>query len=166
MGFGKLSWLIREPPFHVLPRLRDRDWLARQPQFYWLTNSGYGSQVQRPIAVGQSLDYRFDVALPKVPLAPNARLRVVCEQSLAGARLAASVNGHPLEPSGDLTPPSGYVYDPLLGAMNRRRAWVCPSGLLHDGWNIVRITVEKAGGKVTPDWLDLAIPVAEGHKSS
>jgi hypothetical protein len=122
--------------------------------------------VQRPIEVGRSLDYRFDVALPKVPLAPNARLRVVCEQSLAGVQLAALVNGHWLRSSGDLAPPFGYAYDRLLGAMEKRRAWVCPSGLLHDGWNTVRIAVEKAGGKVMPEWLDLAIPCAEGQKSS
>ncbi len=165
MGFGKQSWLVREPPFHVLPRLRDRAWLARQPQFYWLANSGYGNQVQRPIAAGRSLDYRFDVALPKVPLAPNARLRVVCEQSLAGARLAASMNGHRLESTADVAPPFAYAYDRLLGAKEKRWAWLCPSGLLHDGWNTVRITVEKAAAKtITPEWLDLAVACAEGPK--
>ena len=34
---------------------------------------------------------------------------------------------------------------------------MCPSGLLHNGLNIVRITVEKAMESVTPEWLDLAI---------
>ena len=38
----------------------------------------------------------------------------------------------------------------MLGPMEQRRAWMCPSGLLHNGWNIVRITVEKAGGERHP----------------
>jgi len=157
MGHGNLSWLVREPPFHVLPKLRDRDWLARQPQLYWLAPWAYGKQVQRPITVGHSGEYRFDLALPKSPLAPTARLRVICRQPLSDVRLAASVNGHPLESTRDLAPPLSYAYDAMLGAMEQRRAWVCPSGLLHNGLNIVRITVEKAMGSVTPEWLDLAI---------
>ena len=157
MGHGDLSWLVREPPFHVLPKLRDRDWLARQPQLYWLAPWAYGKQVQRPIKVGQSGEYRFDLALPKSPLAPTARLRAICRQPLPDVRLAASVNGHPLESTDDLAPPLGYAYDAMLGAMEQRRAWVCPSGLLRDGSNIVRITVEMATESITPEWLDLAI---------
>ena len=105
------------------------------------------------------------MAAPLIFSGDNARLRVVCEQSLAGVQLAALVNGHWLRSSGDLAPPFGYAYDRLLGG-GRRRAWVCPSGLLHNGWNTVRIAVEKAGGKMMPEWLDLAIPCAEGQKSS
>ena len=161
MGHGKLAWLVREPPFHVLPKLRDRAWLARQPQLYWLAPWVYGKQVQRPIAAGQSGDYRFDLALPNVPLVSPARLRVVCSQPLTNVALAASVNGCPLESTTDLAAPHGYAYDAMLGALDKRRAWICPSGLLRDGPNIVRITVEKAASSVTPEWLDLAIGPSE-----
>jgi hypothetical protein len=161
LGHGNLAWLVREPPFHVLPKLRDRDWLSRQPQLYWLAPWVYGKQVQRPIATGQSGVYHFDLALPKGPLVSTARLRAVCSQPLTDVRLAASVNGRPLESTTDLAPPQGYAYDGMLGALEKRRAWICPSDLLSDGPNIVRITVEKATSSVTPEWLDLAISPSE-----
>ena len=28
MGGGDLAWLVREPPFHVFPKLLDREWLC------------------------------------------------------------------------------------------------------------------------------------------
>ena len=157
MGKGELSWLVREPPFHVLPKLRDQDWLAQQPQLYWLAPWIYGKQVQRPINAGQSADYRFDLALPKRPLGPNARLRVVYNRPPGDAKLTATTNGTRLEPTSDQRPPFGYAYDTLLATAEHRRAWICPSGLLHDGLNTVRITSEKAAGTVRPEWMDLAI---------
>ena len=90
---------------------------SRQPQLYWLAPWAYDKQVQRPIKVGQSGAYRFDLALPKSPLAPTARLRVICRQPLSDVRLAASVNGHPLDLTRDLAPPLGYAYDAMLGPM-------------------------------------------------
>ena len=157
MGSGPLSWLVREPPFHVLPKLLDRDWLSRQPQLYWIAPWPYLRQVRHPIEAGSSGDYRFDVALPKRTLEPEARLRVVCKQPIGDAALVASVNGTRVEPTAEAGPPFDYPYDRLLGGHEHRRAWVCPSGLLREGINTVRIRLDQATGSVMPVWLDLAV---------
>ena len=157
MGGGLLSWLVREPPFHVLPKLLDRAWLAQQPQFYWLGPWMYLNQVQRPIEPGRSLEYRLDVVRPKRALGPHVRLRVVCSQSLAGVQLAAAVNETAGEPDRDVGSPFGYAYDRLLGEHEHRRAWLFPGGSLRDGVNTVRITLQQAAARVTPVWLDLAL---------
>jgi len=157
MGRGHLEWLVREPPFHVLPKLRDREWLSRQPQLYWMAPWAYLSQVRRPIEAGRSVDYRFDVALPKRELQPTARLRVVCKRRVGDAALMARVNGSRIQPTEDVGPPFDYPYDRLLGGREHRRAWNCPSGLLREGLNTVRITLDQDDGKVTPVWLDLAL---------
>jgi hypothetical protein len=157
MGGGRLSWLVREPPFHVLPRLVDREWLAKQPQLYWLAPWNYLKQVQRPIEPGRSADFRVDAARPKRVLDPSVRLRVICSGPLAGVQLAAVLNDTAGEPTTDVGPPFGYPYDSLLGEHERRRAWVFPSGSLRDGINAVRITLQQAAAPVTPVWLDLAL---------
>ena len=157
MGSGDLAWLVREPPFHVLPKLLDREWLSRQPQFYWSAPWPYLQQVRHPIEAGSSRDYRFDVALPKRTLGPQARLRVVCKQPIGDASLVAFVNGTRIDPTEEVGPPFDYPYDRLLGEHEHRRAWNCPSGLLRDGKNTVRIALDQATGSVMPVWLDLAV---------
>jgi hypothetical protein len=157
MGGGHLAWLVREPPFHVLPKLLERDWLSRQPQFYWSGPWPYLRQVRHPIEAGSSGNYRIDIALPNRTLGPHARLRVVCKNPLGDATLVASMNGTRIEPTQDIGPPFDYPYDRLLGENEHRRAWDCPSGLLREGINVVRITLERASGSVMPLWLDLAV---------
>ena len=157
MGSGDLAWLVREPPFHVLPKLLDREWLARQPQFYWSAPWSYLQQVRQPIEAGSSRDYRFDIALPKRTLGPQARLRVVCNQPIVDVSLVAFVNGTRVDPTDEVGPPFDYPYDRLLGEHELRRAWNCPSGLLRDGENTVRVAMDQATGSVMPLWVDLAI---------
>ena len=157
MGGGDLAWLVREPPFHVLPKLLDREWLSRQPQFYWSAPWTYLPQVRQKIEAGKSRDYRFDIALPKRTLGPQARLRVVCNQPLADVSLAAFVNGTRVEPTDEVGAPFDYPYDRLLGERELRRAWNCPSGLLRDGTNTIQLTLDQATGSVVPVWVDLAV---------
>ena len=38
-----------------------------------------------------------------------------------------------------------------------RRAWNCPSGLLRDGGNTVRVAMDQATGSILPVWVDLAV---------
>jgi len=158
MGSGDLAWLVREPPFHVLPKLLDREWLSRQPQFYWSAPWPYLQQVRHPIEAGSSRDYRFDVALPNRTLGPQARLRVVCNQPIVDAWLVAFVNDTRIDPTEEVGLPFDYPYDRLLGKHELRRVWSCPSGLVRDGTNIVRVTLDQTTGSVLPVWLDLAVP--------
>jgi hypothetical protein len=157
MGSGNLAWLVREPPFHVLLKLLDREWLSRQPQFYWSAPWPYLRQVRHPIEAGSSRDYRFDIALPRRTLGPQARLRVVCKHPIGDAALLAFLNGTRMDPTKEVGPPFDYPYDRLLGEHEHRRAWSCPSGLLRDGTNTVRVALDQAEGSVMPLWLDLAV---------
>ncbi len=157
MGKGDLSWLVREPPLHVLPKLIDRDWLSRQPQCYWLAPWSYLRQVDRRLEAGKPLDYHFDLALPKRELPPTVRLRVVCRRPLGDIALTAAFNGTQLKPVADVASPCDYPYDRLLGERDRRRAWDCPASLLREGQNTVRLALDTSAGSVTPVWLDLAI---------
>jgi hypothetical protein len=148
---------VREPPFHVLPKLLDRGWLSRQPQFYWSAPWTYLPQVRQKIEASKSRDYRFDIALPKLTTEPRARLRVVCNQPLVDVSLEAFVNGTRVDPTDEVGAPFDYPYDRLLGERELRRAWNCPSGLLRDGTNTIQLALDQATGSVVPVWLDLAV---------
>jgi len=158
MGTEPLDWLKREPPFDVLPTLRQPVWLAKQPQLYWLGRWTYVSEIGGSIAPAQSRDYQFDIALPQRSLADQVPLRVVCAEPLpSNAELEAELNGKPLEANGDTSSPYNYAYDRLLGPTTHRRAWSCPSTLLRNGMNTVRLSLKGTEVAVRPEWLDLAV---------
>lgn len=158
MGSGAMTWLIQEPPFHVLPKLRDRDWLSHQPQRYWLAPWNYLNQMQRPLKPGAAVDLRLDLALPRRKLASSARLRLICSPSVAASQLVLAANGTPLEPVPATVPSSlEYPYDRLLGDSANWRIWNCPVELLREGINTFRVTRSPGGDVVFPKWLDLLL---------
>ena len=82
---------------------------------------------------------------------------MVCEQPIGNAASLAFFNGTRIDSTDEVDPPFDYPYDRLLGGHEHRRAWSGPSGLLRDGINTVRITLDQATGSVMPLWLDLAV---------
>ena len=156
-GGRQLPWIEREPPFHLLPRLRDPEWLAKQPQYYWLAPWSYFTQVRRPIEPGKAGTYRFDVALPHRELQPAARLRLHTRDPLGDAELAVQLNRTDLEPTDDAGPLLDNPYDRMLSDAPRRRAYTVPTKLLRNGANTVRVTLKTAKAAIKIAWLDMAV---------
>ncbi|MFW6162484.1 MAG: hypothetical protein ACODAJ_06915 [Planctomycetota bacterium] len=155
-GGEKLPWLRREPPFHILPHLREREWLAQQPQYYWLAQWVYGRQVRKTIEPGAAATFRFDVALPRRDLAEATRLRVHAHRPIEGD-LAAAFNGTALEPTDETGPLLDNPYDRMISDAPRRRAWRLPTALGRNGRNQLRVAVSKDGRAVTLVWIDFAV---------
>jgi len=156
-GGDQQPWIEREPPFHLLPRLRDPEWLAKQAQTYWLAPWVYFTQVRRPIEPGKARSYRLDIALPQRTLKPAARLRLHTQNPFGDAALAVTFNGTALEPTDDVGPLLDNPYDRMLSDAPRRRAYTVPTKLLRDGINTVRVTLKQAKKAIKIMWLDLAV---------
>ena len=64
---------FNEPPFHVLPKLSQPDWLARQPQWYFLSAgpSKPPAHAQLPVVVKSARTVTFTLA-DGAHRAPNA----------------------------------------------------------------------------------------------
>jgi len=151
------EWLEREPPFHVLPHLRDPEWLARQPQHYWLGQWSYLNQLSRRIEPGATRTFRFDVALPEHQLQTTTRLRLHAEDPIDDAEMTVEFNGVELQPTADT---SGFLdnpYDRMLSDAPRRRAWLLPLDLVRNGINEVRVTLAKGKQPVKVTWMDMAV---------
>ncbi len=157
-GGGKgFEWLVREPPFHVLPRLRDPAWLSRQPQYYWLGQWTYLSQLNRKIEPGTERSFRFDIALPERELAESTRLRVHSEDPIDTAQLTVRFNDVELEPTDDTSPFLDNPYDRMISDGPRRRAWTLTQSLLRDGDNDLTVALGEGGESVRFTWIDLAV---------
>jgi len=153
---------FNEPPFHVLPHLGDRAWLARQPQ-HWFLASGWQHPFEkehvlpRKLAAGQTAAFTLDLA----PSAGVTRLRVQGESSLDKSRWRTRLNGVELAPTSDVSEPYPNPYPPLLGKPDEVRAWLVPAGLLRDGPNRIEFTLQT-GRSAQLAFLDLAANPVQG----
>ena len=145
-----------EPPFHVLPRLSDPDWLAKQQQYYWLSVWSYNNQIPKAIKPDKPATFVLDLAPPEQPKVETGRLRVHTEKPLGGAELGVKMNGTVLEPTDDVSAFYGNPDDGVISELSRRRAWACPVGILRDGLNELEVTV-AATDSVNVIWIDLAV---------
>ncbi len=142
-----------EPPFHVIPRLRDRKWLAAQPQWNVLAKQSNHPQLPRTFEDGQSHAFTID-------LAPAGRrdglLRVRTLQPLYG-EWAVKINGTALAPAGYVEKPLPNAYSTALGTAAEHRCFQCPRKLLREGLNELTLTL-KGGGPATVEYMDLVLP--------
>lgn len=149
-----------EPPFHVLKRLGDRQWLARQPQSYLLSKAWQNV----PLIGRQPLPQTFAKGRTQVfelDLAPAAGRNdgVFRLRSLQGAedrRWRVKINSTELERR-------EYVAHPLpdrYNAPGNSKEWACfrcPRNAVRPGMNQISVTLEE-GEPATVEYLDLALP--------
>ncbi|HUT32913.1 MAG TPA: hypothetical protein VNE39_05495, partial [Planctomycetota bacterium] len=148
--------VVCEPPFHVLARLADRAWLARQPQYYWLAPSVFYSQLPKRLQQGKPERVQLDLAPPKAPEQPDARLRIHAQTPLGEAEVSVKVNGTLLKRTDDASAFYGNPFDGMMSDPPRRRAWSCPVSLLRDGLNDVEVALASKG-PLQLNILDLAV---------
>ena len=167
---------VTEPPFHVLPRLNDLPFLARQSQYYMLSHTYYLRQLPREIAAGQAKTFELDMtrrapdpagdatpdeiatALKGGPSENGGRLRLHCDRALAAEdEIVVRFNDAALEPCADASRFFGNPFDPMISPAGHRRAWRLPPELVREGRNTVQ--VELAQGKSFKlVYLDIGIP--------
>lgn len=147
---------VREPPFQVLARMTNREWLAEQSQDYFLAKGSYYSQLPVQLAQGKAYVLEMDLAPPKRPRSASARLRVHTAAPVAGARVHVTVNGTSLEPTADVSAFYGNPYDGMISPPDCRLAWSCPTACLKDGLNHLALQCDSPQG-IRVIFVDLAV---------
>jgi hypothetical protein len=150
-----------EPPFHVLPHLRDPAWLARQPQWYFSAalskkvKSGY-----RPLPflfeVGKSREFSLEMA-PTPSQTHDGLLRLMAEAKMPDRAWEVTVNGLPLAPSPFVRKPIDHPYEGYLGEPGEYACFACPRTAVREGTNAVQVTL-KQGDPTKLIYLDLVLP--------
>lgn len=151
-----------DPPFHVLARLKDPAWVARQPQHYFLSNAttppAGSSQFSRNRRLSPSKPGTFliDAAPPTGGWTKDGRLRVQSLAPITPRTLGVSFNGTPLQATTDVSEPYPSPYQDGLGNEQTLRAWIVPKELLKDGMNRIEISSDQ-GTPLELTFIDLAI---------
>ena len=156
---------FNEPPFHVLPRLGDPAWLAKQPQHYILTPGWHSwngviqsvpTSLPHTLEAGETHRIPLDLAPPINGWSTDARLRLQTEDALNGQSLTVAFNGTVLTAAEDIREPYPSPYTPLLGDETTLRGWTVPRQLLREGPNAIDVTLE-AGENIRLLVADLAV---------
>ena len=152
----------REPPFHILDRMRDREWVARQPQHYFTTRYGNfdwpalmrsrGRELKRD----RPMHITLDMAPPTGGWQSGGRLRVQAKDAFGDRSLSVQFNGTALEPTSNVSEPYANPYPDGLAAPEALRAWTVPAKLLNDGPNTIEIHMVQ-GEPLLLSFVDVAV---------
>ena len=152
---------FHEPPFHVFEHLGDPDWLASQPQHYFLAtgwNDPFRSEkpIPRTVHPGEEARFALDLAPPADGWSEGGRLRIQSAETMRDHAWTAKLNGRQLGGVDDVSEPYPNPYPSLLGEPEQLRAWGIPADALENGSNVLEFKLET-GSPVTIIYLDLAL---------
>jgi len=151
-----------EPPFGVLGRMRDREWVARQPQHYFTTRHGnfdWPALMRsrgRDLKRDRPIQITLDMAPPTGGWQSGGRLRVQAKDAFGDRDLSVQLNGTTLKPTPDVSEPYANPYPDGLAVPAALRAWTVPAELLKDGPNTIDIRMVQ-GEPLLLSFVDVAV---------
>jgi hypothetical protein len=152
---------FNEPPFHVFSHAGDAEWLAKQPQHYFIgiNWSPYDKKNALPKTLSgrQSATFTLDMAPPAGGWKKGGRFRIQSEADFGGTQFKAALNGRELEQTQDCSEPYPTPYTNCLGTPQNLRAWLVKSEMLIDGDNKVEVTMISGDNKVKLVFLDFGL---------
>jgi hypothetical protein len=161
--YRNLGEVPQVPPFAVLTRLKDRAWLARQPQHYFLSSSGNPPSGpsrftrNRRLMPGRGAQFELDMASSSSGWKKTGRLRLELTAPWADRDAEVRINGRQLLPDIDVSDPYSTPFaSPQRNNGTLLRAWLVPPELLKDGQNRIEVLLKK-GDAAEIRFLDLAV---------
>jgi hypothetical protein len=151
---------FNEPPFHVLPKLNDRAWLARQPQWYFL--AGIPSRpptAKRALPVQLAAGGHRKFSLRMAPTEHQTRdglLRLMSDEAIVPRRWQVEFNGIRLAATDFVRKPIDHPYEGHLGEPEHYACYICPRSAVRAGANEVHVMLDGSGpGKLI--YLDVVL---------
>ncbi len=160
--YRNLGGKPQEPPFDVLAKLKDRDWLARQPQHYFLSMSGNPPSApseftrQRRLTPGKTSVLNLDLAPPAAGWQHAAQLCLELTEPWGAREMEIALNGQVLarieKPTQSVTSP-----DQPDRPVENVRTWAVPVKLLREGTNRIEVKL-RTGTPAEMRLLELLAP--------
>jgi hypothetical protein len=152
---------FNEPPFHVLPRLSQPDWLARQPQSYFLAAgpskpATAAAQLPALVKPGQTLKLELSM-FPTSHQFDDGILRIMAQDRMPDGAWQVILNGAPLEPRPFIAKPLDHPYESFLGTAEQYACFICPRSAVQVGRNSISVT-RSEGHAAKLIYLDCVLP--------
>lgn len=154
---------FHEPPFHVLKQVADRDFVARQPHWYFLSEGRrdpvLGDEKQLPALIQRNASQRFTLlAAPTEHHRTDGLLRFRSPEDISDRKIEAKLNGQALKRTPFVAKPIDHPYDVWLGAPGEFACFHVPRDLVKPGKNEIDFLL-TGGIRVKLQYLDLALPI-------
>ena len=150
-----------EPPFHVMSRITDMEWLAEQPQWYFVDDhafcyaqSSYRGMLPKEFSEGASHTFSLDLAPTAILKTGILRLMTVDDSS--ECKWEVTMNGKPLDAIEFVRNPLPNPYSEAQGDEKQYACFNCPVECLRDGVNEMDVKL-IAGPQVNLRYLDLVL---------
>jgi len=152
---------FNEPPFHVLEHLDEPQWLARQPQWYFLAKVPDAPKTgNRPLPkrlkTKESCTFALDL-YPTDAHTKNGILRLMTEKDSGGRQWTVILNGQTLEPTSFVDKPIDHPYDPGRGNPEQYACFTCPRSAVLSGRNQLTVSLDQ-GNEAVITYVDLVLP--------
>ena len=150
---------FNEPPFHVIRHLADPEWLAKQPQWYFLAENWFTKsmgQLPARFEKGDARTFELDMA-PTEHQSTDGIFRLMTAEDISDRQWMAKVNGTTLEPISYVHKPLTHPYESGMGGQATYACFKCPRRLVRDGINKIALILED-GRPATLRYWDLVLP--------
>ena len=145
---------FNEPPFGVLPHLKDPAYLAKQPQNFYLGRA-WKTPLPRRFKPGETYSWTLDMA--PHPGRAEALLRLQTAEDSQACRWQVTVNELPVTPTAFVRMPFPEPYEGGLGEADQYHCYAVPRQVLKDGGNVLAVTLVD-GGPVNLQYLEVTVP--------
>lgn len=145
-----------EPPFHVIRRLADRDWLTNTGErYYFLTSTendreAVAFDLPQEFAPGSTHTLTMRTLECDAGRTGRLTLRLHSLAPLPQTRWCVRLNGRDLEPVADVDEPGTQPYEGLLGTPECRKCFTGSADALIGGTN--HVEVKLASGESATIW--------------
>lgn len=153
---------FHEPPFEVLEKIDDRDFVARQPQWYFLSagrNDPVLGEKLLPALIQRNPPMTFTMQMAPTGLhTKDGLLRFRSSEDISDREIEVKLNGTKLEPAPFEAKPIDHPYDVWLGEPEEFVSFIVPRELVETGANEIEFLL-KGGIRVKLSYLDLTLPI-------
>lgn len=150
---------FNEPPFEVIGNVRDRDFIDRAPEHFFIARGWReaGTQLDNPLTTNES--HALTIYLTeKDRTDSNYRVRIISTSSFEGVKVSLFVGGVAAIASDDISEPyaEDNDYPSLHGTNDNSRAFIVPGTLLKGGLNELTLLFESENtDKLMIEYLDI-----------
>ena len=170
-NFPYYRFLKKEPPWHVFRKFKDKKWLSKQDQLYWMPawwrtgNNPRLFQLPESFVVDTRCELVWQMALPIQGVkSSRLRLQFTKENVAFGLVWDVRVNGKVCKVTKDVSEPVDNPYvqpGPFAVEPWQYYAFDVPAEALKNGRNVVSIRLENGPVNkefdTTLTWMDLAV---------
>jgi len=154
---------FHEPPFHLLPQLKDREFLARESPSYFLSAGRrdriLGDRIL-PVIMNRNEDYLFEVLVSTgMKHESEGILRLRSDESISDRKIEVACGELPLKQIAFVEKPIAHPYNETwLGTADDTVCYALPKEALNERANLVITIRIRSGIRVRLIYLDIAFP--------